>query len=355
MSLIQKQKNILRKTYYNASNPASFGGVQRLAEKTNLNPEQVQEWLSQQWTYSLHKPVKKKFQRRKYVSRGLNQQWQADLVEMQQYSRENQGYRYILTVIDIFSRFAYALPLKNKTGMEVANVLDKLFENQSPKYLQTDQGLEFYNSHVTNILDKYNVELFSIYSDKKAAIVERFNRSLKEKMFRMFTFQGNYKWIDKLQDLVSAYNNSYHRTLKNIPAKVNKANETDVWLAQYSDLKLGKINDKFSIGDHVRITKLKSIFDKGYSQNWTDEEFIIQKINTKYNPITYTLSALDGEILKGSFYSQELQKVPNPSNLFRIEKVLRTRMNNGVKEALVKWMGFKEPSWTNYSNIKSIN
>lgn len=273
---------------------------------------------------------------------------------MQHYSRENQGYRYILTVIDLFSRFAYALPLKNKTGIEVANTLDELFKQSKPKYLQTDQGLEFYNSHVTKILEKYNVELFSIYSEKKAAVVERFNRTLKEKMFRMFTFQGNYKWYDKLQDLVDAYNNTYHRTLKAIPSRVNKANETDVWIKQYSDLKPGKDTLKLKVGDRVRITKAKTLFDKGYLQNWTDEEFIIKEINTKYNPIMYTLSALDGEVIKGTFYSQELQKVVNPSNLFRIEKILRTRIVNGKKEALVKWMGYKEPSWTNYSNINSI-
>lgn len=335
-------------------NPASFGGVKRLAEKTNLNPEQVSNWLSQQWTYSLHKPVKKTFPRRKYVSRGLNYQWQADLVEMQHYSRENKGYRYILTVIDIFSRFAYALPLKNKTGIEVANALDMLFQKQAPKFLQCDRGLEFYNIHVRRVLEKYNVELFSIYSEKKAAIVERFNRTLKEKMFRMFTFQGNYKWFDKLQDLVSAYNNSYHRTLKNIPSNVNKENETNVWLTQYSNLEPGSVKSNFKIGDRVRITKSRGVFDKGYLQKWTDEEFIITEINTKYNPVTYTLSALDGEVLLGKFYSQELQKVINPSNLFRIEKVLRTRMNNGKKEALVKWLGFKEPTWTNYSNITTI-
>ena len=350
--LTLKEKKKLNRIYYNESNPASYGGIHKLAQKTNLHPEKVSTWLNQQWTYTLHKPVRKTFPRRKYVSRGLNHQWQADLIDMQKYARENSGYRYILIAIDIFSRQAYAQPIKSKHGKEVANALEVIFEQECPKYLQTDLGLEFYNSHVKKVLDNYNVELFSVYSEKKAALVERLIRTIKEKMFKVFTRQGNYRWIDMLPNLLTAYNNSYHRGLKHIPSLVTKTNEVDVWIKQYSDLVKGS-KPQYKVGDRVRISKNKKLFDKGYLQNWTDEVFIISNINTKYKPNLYMLRDLNGDEIKGSFYAKELQLVTIDE--YRIERIIRTRMNKGRKEALVKWIGYSEPTWIDFKSIHSTN
>ena len=350
--ITQKEKNTLKKVYFDASNPASFGGVHRLAEETKLHPKKVSEWLKNQWAYSLHKPVRKKFLRRKYVSRGINHQWQADLMDMQKYARENNGFRYILIAIDIFSRQAYAMPVKNKQGPEIANAIDLMFQDVRPMYLQTDLGLEFYNSHVRNVLDKYNVELFSVYSENKAALVERLIRTIKERLFRIFTHQGNYRWVDALPKVLSAYNNSYHRGLKDIPSRVNEANETDVWIKQYSKLTKGE-DPKFKVGDRVRISKNKRIFDKGYLQNWTDEVFTITSVNTKYSPILYTLKDSNDEDIKGSFYARELQLVTTDD--YRIERVIRIKTINGKKQALVKWLGYTEPTWINYDDIHTIH
>lgn len=347
--------SLLAETYFNAQHPASFGGISKLSKATNINPKAVKQFLSQQWTYNLHKPIRNVIPRRKYISRGLNHQWQSDLVEMQQYSRENQGNRYIICVIDIFSRFAYARPLKTKTGSDVSEALKSIFQDGSnlPKYLQTDQGKEFYNYHVKSLLESYNIELFSVYSEKKAAIVERFQRTLQERMYRAFTYQGNYKWLDLLPKLIDSYNNSYHRSIKTTPALVNKSNETDIWINQYSNIKV-QPKQKFNVGDYVRIPKEKTVFSKGYIEKWTDEEFVITHVKKKFSPAMYTIADLNGETIKGSFYEQELQKVVNPQKLYRIERVIRTRTINNVKQALVKWKGYKNPSWIDYSQIQSI-
>lgn len=353
----QSVSTILKETYFNARNPASFGGINKLAKATSIHPIKVQKWLSQQKTYQYHKPTRQKFPWRKYVARGVNEQWQGDLVEMQHYSRENQGYRYILCVIDIFSRFSYARPLKTKSGPDVAVAIQSIFEecNETPKYLQTDQGLEFYNQHVKSVLEKYNVELFSVYSDKKAAIVERFQRTLQERMYRAFTYQGNHKWLDLLPKLIESYNHSYHRSIKTMPASVKKENETNVWLKQYSDLKTGDESKvKFKLGDTVRIPKQKTVFTKGYIEKWTEELFTIEAINTKYTPTLYTLKDMNDKLIRGSFYDYELQHVSNPSELYRIEKVLRRRIKNNVKQSLVKWEGYKTPSWVNTADIDII-
>ena len=286
--------------------------------------------------------------------RGVNEQWQADLVEMQPHSKENRGYRYILCAIDIFSRYAYTRPLRDKTGREVATALSDIFQNCEtlPKRIQTDQGREFYNSYVQQVLDDLNIELFSVYSDKKAAIVERFQRTLQEKLYRAFTYQGNHQWLELLPKLTDAYNHSYHRSIKTNPINVTKKNETKIWLQQYASVSKSP-RPKFKVGDRVRIPKHKTIFTKGYEEKWTDEIFTIHAINTKYKPELYTLVDETNELIKGSFYSQELQKVSDTDNLYRIEKVLRKR-NRPKKQVLVKWKGYKEPTWIDAQQLQSI-
>lgn len=341
----------LREIYFNAQHPASFGGIEKLRQMSKA--KEVQKFLKKQWAYTLHKPIRQKFLRRKYVVRGINKQWQVDLVEMQQYSKVNQGYRYILCVIDIFSRYAYARPLKTKTGIEVAEALQSVFNEAqvTPNFIQADQGLEFYNQHVQKLLQKHSIELFSVYSEKKAAIVERFQRTLQERLYRAFTYQGNYYWLELLPQLIDSYNHSHHRSIQTKPALVNKKNEADVWLKQYDDLKI-KVKPKFSKGDRVRIPKRKTVFTKGYIEKWTDEIFTIHDINTKYNPALYTLIDDDGEIIKGSFYEQELQKVDD--DLYRIERVIRYRTINKHRLALVQWKGYREPTWIDASHISKL-
>lgn len=353
----QKKKNQnLKETYFNARSTASFGGIQRLASATREPPRHVQKWLRQQWAYTLHKPIRKNFQRRRYITRGINEQWQADLVEMQHYSRENEGMRYILFIIDIFSRYIYARPLKTKSGPDVATAIESIIHeaNATPKYLQTDLGKEFYNHHVDSILQKYNIELFSVHSVKKASIVERAQRTIKERMYRAFTFQGTYKWLELLPEIIESYNNSYHRGLKHIPSKVNKHNETNVWLRQYSDVLKPTKPPKFKVGDQVRIHKAQNIFSKGYEQKWTDEIFTIASINDKYQPMLYTLSDENDEVITGSFYEKELQLVDNPQKLYRIDRIIRTRKVGKKKQALVMWKGYSTPSWIDYSQLQSV-
>ena len=353
LRLTERQKRKLNKIYYDVSNPASYGGINRLSKETQIHPALVTKWLNKQWSYVLHKPARKRFPTRRYVTRGLNHQWQMDLIDMQKYSRENAGYRYILLAIDIFSRQAYAEPVKSKRGFEIAQAIERIFlENDvNPLLLQTDRGLEFYNSSVDSMLKKYNVELFSVNSVYKASHAERLIRTLKERLFRVFTRQSSYRWLEILPDVIKAYNNSYHRGLKHVPSKVTKTNEADIWIKQYSDL-VKATKTKFKIGDKVRISKYKGIFFKGYLQNWTDEVFIVSEVNTKYKPPMYKLKDYDGTEIEGRFYEYELSK--SDIEEFRIEKILRKKTSNGKTMALVKWFGYKEPSWINYDNIHSI-
>lgn len=361
LKLTEKEKQKLKNHYYNASLAGALGGIKPLAEATQLPLQKVTKWMRQQRTYTLHKPVRKRFPTRRYMVNGSNYQWQADLVEMQHFSRENHGHRYMLTVIDIFSRYAYAKALINKSGPEVAQAFEKIFLDLKsgatlPKFIQTDHGKEFYNQHVQSLFVKYNIEHFSIYSEKKAAIVERFNRTLKDKMYRAFTFQGDHKWLDLLPKLLHNYNNSYHRSIKTTPASITKERDIDLWEQQYKGVSKPTLKEtqKFKVGDRVRISKASNIFTRGYLPGWTEEEFIISEVNTKYHPLLYKLRDLTNQDIQGSFYAQELQKVENPENLFTIERIIRTRGKGQKKEAFVKWYGFNEPTWIPHSNIKRL-
>jgi len=157
----------------------------------------------------LHAPARKNFPRRHVIVRGYDDLWQADIVEMHPYSRFNKGYHYILTVIDVLSKYAWVVPLKNKSGSEMADAITEIIRKSSrhPKNLQTDMGKKFYNADMQRFVKKYGINHYSTYFVMKASVIERFNHMLKNDMWEMFTLNINYKWIDLLPRLVS--NNRY--------------------------------------------------------------------------------------------------------------------------------------------------
>jgi len=350
----RKDDDILSEIYYNPTHSVGFGSIKKLSQASQLNKTKVGEWLQYQPTYTLHKPARWKFKRRRYVTRGLNMQYQADLADLPNFVKNNDGYRYILTMIDVFSRFAFARALKTKSGVEVANALSDIFQHRRCKILQTDNGKEFYNQHVQEVLKKYDIELFSVNNEIKCALVERFNRTLKDKMFKYFTYNGGRRWIDILQTLINTYNNTTHSSIKRTPASITDELQGTVWLEQYGRLKTGK-TPKFKLNDRVRISNAKRLFSRGYTPNWSFEEFFIHDINTKYDPIMYTLRDSNDEIVQGRFYSYELQSIKNPDSVYIIEKVLKTRYRGIRKQALVKWRGYKQSEWIPYKNIASLS
>ncbi len=150
----------------------------------------------------LHKPTRINFKRRKVIIKSLLDLMQADLVDMREYEKENIGYKYILIVINCFSKYVWAYPLKTKTSKEVANALENVFKVEKPIHLCTDSGGEFLGREVQNLMKKYNIIHYVVYSEKKASIVERVNRTLKGIMWKEFSLQGSYKWMPTLLNRV---------------------------------------------------------------------------------------------------------------------------------------------------------
>lgn len=295
----------------------------------------------------LHTPARRNFPRRKVVMRGIDETWQADLIDMRNYSRFNKGFNHLLTIIDNVSKFAWAVPLKTKTGKELTAALTKVFKDgRIPKNLHVDQGLEFYNANVKRLLESHDVNLYSTFSEKKASICERFNRTLKTKMWKKFSLRGTYKWYDLLPRLISEYNNTIHRSIKMKPKEVTVNHEEElVKLLNKCEYRVKK--PKFRIGDSVRISKLKPVFEKGYTPNWSPEIYTVIKVQ-KTRPITYKIKDYQNEPIEGSFYEFELLKAKIP-DYYLIEKVIRKRGN----QVLVKWLGFDKShnSWINKSDL----
>ena len=297
----------LKKFYLDPKFPGSYSGAYKFYQEVkNIHPKvtlkKVNEFLKSQDAYTLHKRTRKPKFRRTLVFKPRDL-WQIDLLDMQKYSKENDGYRYICVIIDCFSRYVWVKPLKNKTGKATVKALALLLMNERPKLIQADQGTEFFNRDVKRMLEAFGPKLYHTYTDKKAAIVERVQRTLRGRLGRLFTKRGNFKWIDKIDDIVTAYNNTHHSSIKMKPADIDEEHIANIFFNSLPNLKK---TIKFSNGDRVRILIKKNQFAKEFEKSWSEEIFKIKRIQNT-NPITYLIEDLDGEDIIGGFYTEELQ------------------------------------------------
>ena len=269
------------------------------------------------------------------------------MADLSALSKVNDGHTFLLLVIDTFSKYGYLIPLKNKKGKTVADALKDIFKKRKPEKLWTDKGKEFDNENVKDLINLYHTE-----NEEKSSIVERWVRTIKEKIWKYFTDNNTYKYIDVLPDLVEDYNNTVHSSIKLTPKEASKKkNELTVWRNLYPDrYKKYNITPKFSVGDKVRISKKKAVFEKGYTTRWTEEIFTITEIQNT-NPVTYKLADLQGKEIKGTFYEPELQKTEQ--QIFRIEKVIKKEKGR----SLVKWKGYSDKfnSWVDNKDLIDLS
>ena len=202
----------------------------------------------------------------------------------------------------IFSKYAWVVPLKDKKGITIANAFQKLLDDSTrkPNKIWVDKGSEFYNSFFFKKWLKDNdTKMYSTHNAGKSIVAERFVRTLKNKIYKHMVVASKNMYIDKLDDIVNEYNNTYHRTIKMKPIEVKDNTYID---------SIKEVNDKdskFKVGDHVRISKYKNIFAKGYTPNWSKKDFVIKEVKNAI-PWTYVISHLNGEEIIGTFYEKEL-------------------------------------------------
>jgi hypothetical protein len=341
--------------YTNPSHAGSFRGLQSISRHANVDTKTAGEWLKGEKSYTLHKQTNSKFRRRRTVARGINELWQADLVDLGLLSNENDSHRYLLTCIDVFSKYARVEPLKNKSGKALTEAFAKMLVSQQCKLLQTDKGTEFLNSSFQNLLRDHKIRHYTSENDDiKASVVERFNRTLKGVMWRYLTHTSSGRYIDVLPQLVTAYNNTYHRSIKMAPSEVNAQNESVVRKRLYPPQN-ETLKWRYNVGQAVRMKQTKRVFKKGYEPSWTEEIFTIASLYPS-DPPTYILKDLAGEEIKGKFYEQEIQPIIHKADdAFVVERVLKTRRIGTRTEYFVKWRNYPDKfnSWVD--NITPIN
>ena len=351
---MDNDEKVLSDIYFNVNHPASFCGKQQLiaaAKEKNIDKKFVEEWLKSQDTYNLFKPTKRKFARLPIIVDNIDDQWQSDLLDISWFSRYNQGVKFLLVAIDCLSRYAWVRALKDKSAKSVKQAFSDIFsQGRIPKKLQTDQGKEFVNSELKRYFNTIGVHHFTTTNDDiKCAMAERFNRTLRSRIYRYLFHNNTHKYIDVLQKIVDGYNNSFHRAIKMRPIDVTSENQLRARINVRKTYKISPHHKKpIDEGKFVRIARKKGIFEKGATTNWTEEIFKINK--RKKTPIKYIYKLVDqdGEPITSIFYPEEVNEVKE-KELYKIEKVLKTRKNPTTKkqEYFVKWVGYpsKFNSW----------
>ena len=227
----------------------------------------------------LHKPIIKKFDKRKVYSQFKDNIWGVDLADMQSLSRKNKCIKYLLCAIDLYGKYAFDIPLKDQKGISTVNAFNKIIKqsNRKPNKIWVDQGGEFYNNVFKKWLSDNDIIMYSTYNEGKSVVAERFIRILKSKLYKHMIATGKKVYYDVLDDVVNKYNNTKHSTIKMKPIDVRDTNKR-VYIDEHNEK-----DSRFKVGYRVRISKFKNIFAKGYTPNWSKEIFVVDKVNKQYH------------------------------------------------------------------------
>ena len=263
-------------------------------------------------------PVIKKFQKIQIQTHYKDECWSIDLIDRSSLSKYNKNYKFIFTIIDNHTKYAWAIPHKDKSGKSTTTALKSLIEKEKrkPHKIWSDRGKEFYNTTFLHYLKEQNNRIYSTNSDLKAVFVERFNRTLLDLIKEPMYIEGKGNWLNHINNALDKYNNKVHGTTKMTPfemsfntliraASLNTKNNAAKLVATPSSHKFRAASPKFQVGDFVRVPDKRNIYSKGYTTNWNRELFKIHKINST-NPVTYTLNDENGEIIQEKYYEQEL-------------------------------------------------
>ena len=334
------------RNYVNPKSVIGFGGVRNLTRSTGLPQKKVKDALQKQNTYVVHREAKRPRTYNPFVLYKKRDLLQADLIDMSSLAQWNNGYKWVLIVVDAFSRKCWIRKLENKTADLVLAKFREIFaETGKFERLMSDAGSEFIARQFKAFLRKNKIKF--IRGNPHAPHVERLNRTIQGRLFKYMTQNETKKWISGIHDVVRSYNSRYHTTIKMCPNRADldqHRNKVIANLSEYYDKSFQKRKEpQFKVGDVVSIQKLKGVFAKGYEKVFTEELFKIKKVHTKLPIPQYTLGEYYGnKLLAGRFYENELQKADY--EVFKIEKVLDQRQNveTNDEEVYVKWMGWPD-------------
>jgi hypothetical protein len=362
----------LDEIYHDTSNPAAYGGINKLRDAARAAGYEasygaVKKWAAKNEVYSMTKPLRRHFNRPHVPSPGLDYFWEADLIDFSTVSSDNDGYKFILVVVDTFGRYGFASPLKTKTPREVAAAFKSIVEEERrrPRYsLRTDAGSEF-RGEFEKYLKTLSVHHYIARSDIHAAYAERFIKTIRTRMYRAFLNAQKHRWVDILSNIVTAYNATTHRMTGYAPQDVTAENEglvavnqEDIWrkLLKPSSHKSSR-KPLYKPGDVVRVGALRRTFGRQYDQKFSGELFKVAKSYRRGGKSVYKLKDWDDDPIEGAFYGEELTAAaPPPDGRFKVDKVIKTRGRGRNKEAFVSWLHYpkKFNSWIPYDQIVDL-
>lgn len=353
----------MNRSWVNKDNPYAYSGVTKIYHylKGQKKIEDIKNDLSEIRTYTYHKEPKKVVKFNPFFIYKKNQQWQVDLVYLPNFINENEGVKYLMCVLEVFSRKLYVKVMKTrdkKTALETFSSLHKQI-GDSPEILFSDFGGEFTSKIFKDYCLKNNIKQVFALNDTKCPHIERAQRSLQSIIYKIMEERQTRQFLNLIDEAVHIYNNRINRITGFSPNEASleeNKNEVLLNLDKYY-IKNGsqKKRPSFKIGDTVRIRVKKTIFERSYQPRFSEEVFKISKVLTNLPQVRYAISSFnEREKIKGTFYERELAKASHQE--YKIEKILQTRKRGSTKEHLVKWLGYSDEhnSWVLDKDIRNF-
>ena len=344
--------------YYDKSSPASFSGLAKVwgqvkkdpAKPKGITKKKLIKWLEKQETYQVHTRSPKNSPTEKIIVGYIDEMWDADILQLPtENPKANKNYRYMLGVIDLFSRHAWACLLKTKTAEETLNAFQSILSRgRKCDKLRTDAGGEFTGSRFQKMLKNKDIQHMTAYGEVKANYIERWNRTFQDKLYRWMYQNNTTVWVNVIDDILESYNNTTHGTTGFRPAQVTTENALALYEKVYIPILNKRASERlifsFNIGQLVRLSLFIHKFKRGYTQNYTEEIFRVVATIPSHPP-RYKIEDLEGETVEGSFYAEDLKEVnaTQASNInWKINRVIWTRKIKGKKKSLVNWVGYPD-------------
>ena len=365
------EEELLRR--YHADVPFSFGGLDKVKRSVIIGNDVLKDVLSKSNVYTEFREFRKPKYTPPIRTYGKNYLWEADLMFFTHpdFAKKNDGFLYILAIIDTFTKMVRVELLKTKSTQAVTNVVEELFQYEKPKYIRVDAGGEFLSNKFASMCRRHNVNMYIAMEPVKCAMIERFNRTFKRLLVQIMEKNNSIRWIDFVRQVLEIYHNRYHRSLKMSPndadMELNHDKVLETNLKRYAEFNkrknlANKKPAKFKKGQVVKIFQKKGAFTKGYSQNVTKEYFEIYHVDRKLSKDRYYLKDLAGDKVLGSFYEEYLIPFQPPAAdeaVFKLDpnhKDFRRKNIRGIPHIFVKWLGWpkKFNQWVPANDIQHL-
>ena len=343
----------LKKVFYSVGSPGALfrdpRKIYRILKekypKSKLSFKNVKQFMDNQEVNSLHRNAKRHYKRNTIHVSVPHFQFATDLIDFSTYAKYNGNYKYILTMIDCFTKKAYVSLLKSKSGKDVSSALDIIFKSLKfkPKVLQADYGSEYFNLQTDKVLKKHNIKLFGSSGIVKNAVIERFNRTLQELIWSYFDITRQREYAKIIPKIVNTYNTTIHSSTGYSPNKINYDNAHLAYKKLYGKTLIKKRKkSKFKKGDIIRLNRLHNMYEKKFEQRWSRAVYIVGS-HPYYTTLgklpTYKIIELDGTILPGRFYENEMLKLDRKNYLDNF-KFPYELLRKDKKGTFVTWLGY---------------